>query len=79
MIVGNFYFLYATAAATYMRGFYKLVRYTFLAPLYWALMSVGAWKGLFQLFVRPFYWEKTIHGLADNHLGLNGNEGISRD
>jgi hypothetical protein len=28
-------------------------------------MSVGAWKGVLQLFYRPFYWEKTVHGLTD--------------
>src|SRR5437660_6399524 len=27
-------------------------------------MSVAAWRGLFQLFRRPYYWEKTDHGLA---------------
>ena len=32
-------------------------------PLYWVLISVGAWKGFLQLFRRPFYWEKTQHGL----------------
>ncbi len=26
-------------------------------------MSVGAYKGFLQLFYRPFYWEKTVHGL----------------
>jgi hypothetical protein len=26
-------------------------------------MSIGAWKGFLQLFYRPFYWEKTVHGL----------------
>jgi hypothetical protein len=34
-----------------------------LSPLYWALMSIAAYKGFFQLFYRPFYWEKTVHGL----------------
>ena len=28
-------------------------------------MSIAAWKGFLQLFYRPFYWEKTVHGLAD--------------
>jgi hypothetical protein len=26
-------------------------------------MSVAAWKGLIQLVRKPFYWEKTEHGL----------------
>lgn len=30
-------------------------------PLYWMLMSLAAWRGLHQIFVRPFLWEKTPH------------------
>jgi len=26
--------------------------------------SVAAFKGLYQLIVKPFYWEKTDHGLS---------------
>ena len=40
-------------------------------PLYWALMSVAAWKGLIQLIPKPFYWEKTEHGLVDGHAYLD--------
>ena len=36
-----------------------------LSPLYWVLISIGAWKGLWQLVVRPHYWEKTVHGLDE--------------
>ena len=32
-------------------------------PIYWVMISVGAWKGFIQLFTNPFYWEKTVHGL----------------
>jgi cellulose synthase/poly-beta-1,6-N-acetylglucosamine synthase-like glycosyltransferase len=35
-----------------------------LAPLYWALQSAAAVKALYQLLFRPFFWEKTVHGLA---------------
>jgi hypothetical protein len=27
-------------------------------------MSVAAYKGLWQLVTRPFYWEKTAHGIS---------------
>jgi hypothetical protein len=31
-------------------------------------MSIGAWVGFYQLFTKPFYWEKTEHGLdAEAH------------
>jgi cellulose synthase/poly-beta-1,6-N-acetylglucosamine synthase-like glycosyltransferase len=35
-----------------------------LTPLHWILLSVAAWRGLYQLFTAPFAWEKTEHGLA---------------
>ena len=28
-----------------------------------------SWKGLLQLIYRPFYWEKTVHGLGDLDTG----------
>lgn len=34
-----------------------------LVPGYWVLQSIAAFKALYQLFFRPFYWEKTVHGL----------------
>ena len=45
-------------------------RWTGLSPWaltafgYWVLMSIAAWKALGQLLFRPFYWEKTNHGLS---------------
>jgi len=35
-----------------------------LTPLYWACLSVAAWRALVQLFRDPYRWEKTEHGLA---------------
>ena len=35
-----------------------------LTPLHWLLLSVAAWRALYQLLFRPFHWEKTAHGLA---------------
>lgn len=35
-----------------------------LAPGYWVLQSIAAFKAVYQLFFRPFYWEKTVHGLT---------------
>jgi cellulose synthase/poly-beta-1,6-N-acetylglucosamine synthase-like glycosyltransferase len=63
LYLGNFVFTYINVAGVLRRGYPELVKYALLSPLYWALMSVGAYKGLFQLFYRPFYWEKTVHGL----------------
>ena len=35
-----------------------------LTPVYWFLLSLAAWRALFQLLYAPQYWEKTEHGLA---------------
>ncbi len=47
-------------------------RHRFLRPwvptlhLYFPLAALAAWKGLGELLVRPFYWDKTDHGLFDS-------------
>jgi glycosyltransferase XagB len=35
-----------------------------LTPLHWLLLSLAAWRALYQLIVCPYAWEKTTHGLA---------------
>jgi cellulose synthase/poly-beta-1,6-N-acetylglucosamine synthase-like glycosyltransferase len=60
---GNFFLAYMFAAGTSRRGYHDLVKYALFVPIYWLLMSVAAWKGFIQLLYKPFYWEKTQHGL----------------
>jgi hypothetical protein len=43
---------------------YDLIPYTLFCPVYWLLQSVGAYKGAWQLLTKPFYWEKTKHGIT---------------
>jgi cellulose synthase/poly-beta-1,6-N-acetylglucosamine synthase-like glycosyltransferase len=62
LFLGNFAFVYASALATYRRGYYDLVKHSLLTPFYWVIMSLGAWKGFLQLIYKPSYWEKTMHG-----------------
>jgi hypothetical protein len=38
--------------------------YLAFLPLYWLLLSVAAWRAVFQLVRSPYRWEKTSHGLA---------------
>jgi len=33
-------------------------------PFHWLLLSLAAWRALYQLFAAPYAWEKTEHGLA---------------
>jgi glycosyltransferase XagB len=37
-----------------------------LTPVHWFLLSLAAWRALFQLLRDPQRWEKTEHGLAAN-------------
>jgi hypothetical protein len=37
-----------------------------LVPLYWILQSIAAIKAIYQLIFRPFFWEKTVHGLSQS-------------
>jgi glycosyltransferase XagB len=62
LFLGNFAFIYTVSVGAAHRGYYDLVKYAFLIPPYWVLMSIGAWRGFIQLLVNPFYWDKTKHG-----------------
>ncbi|MEA2299223.1 MAG: glycosyltransferase XagB [Solirubrobacteraceae bacterium] len=63
LFLANFLFMYFSVAGCIQRGYFGLAKYALFSPIYWGLMSVAAWKGFLQLFFRPFYWEKTVHGL----------------
>ncbi len=63
LFLANFLFMYFCVAGTIQRGYFGLAKYALFTPIYWGLMSFAAWKGFLQLFFRPFYWEKTVHGL----------------
>ncbi|MBI9091555.1 MAG: hypothetical protein JEZ12_20275 [Desulfobacterium sp.] len=65
LLVGNFMGIYLNMMAVYRRGLYALLPYAMLNPLYWLFgHSVAAYKALWQLFRKPFYWEKTQHGIS---------------
>lgn len=64
LFLGNFMAVYSSSLAVFRRGIYFLAPYALLNPLYWTLHSVAAYKGLYQLIVKPFYWEKTEHGIS---------------
>jgi ABC-type branched-subunit amino acid transport system permease subunit len=37
-----------------------------LMPIYWMLISLAAYRALWQLYSDPYLWEKTPHGLAED-------------
>ncbi|MCL4535914.1 MAG: glycosyltransferase [Bacteroidetes bacterium] len=63
-VFGNFLFLYYYMIGVAKREYWWLTKYVFLIPFYWLMASVAAGIALYQLFFRPHYWEKTIHGLT---------------
>jgi glycosyltransferase XagB len=40
--------------------------------VYFPIASLAAYKGLFELATRPFYWDKTTHGIFDQMTGPKG-------
>jgi len=50
--------------APFRRRWVQLAPYALTVMWYWVLLSIAAWKGAWQLVTRPFYWEKTQHGLS---------------
>jgi len=64
LFMGNFLGIYLSMLAVFKRRFYDLLPYALLNPLYWVLHSVAAYKALWELFTKPFYWEKTEHGIS---------------
>jgi cellulose synthase/poly-beta-1,6-N-acetylglucosamine synthase-like glycosyltransferase len=63
LLIWNFLFIYAAAVGVARRGATHLVRYALISPIYWIFISIATWKGALQLITKPFYWEKTVHGL----------------
>lgn len=64
LLFGNGFFIYITALGAYKRDYFSLIPYALTVPAYWVLMSIAAYKGLWQLIHNPFFWEKTHHGLT---------------
>lgn len=64
LLLGNGFFIYLTLLAAFKRRLYGFAPYAFTVPLYWLLQSIAGYRAVWQLLVRPFYWEKTVHGLS---------------
>ncbi|HEY3398650.1 MAG TPA: glycosyltransferase [Armatimonadota bacterium] len=78
LYVGNFLFVYMAVLGCLYRRNYRLVKYALLTPLYWLLMSWGAYRGALQLLTRPSYWEKTEHGFAAPESAESASPGGER-
>lgn len=63
LVLGNFFFVYLSLLGAAGRAEDDLAPYALLVPIYWLLISVAAYKALYELIARPHYWHKTEHGL----------------
>ncbi len=64
LIAGNFCFIACATVAPLKRGWRDLSLFGLTAPLYWLLTSLAAYKALWQIVFRPYYWEKTNHVIS---------------
>ncbi|MBN9635837.1 MAG: N-acetylglucosaminyltransferase, partial [Actinobacteria bacterium] len=65
LILGNGATLYMNLIALREDDRSDLLWAALTVPAFWAMMSIAAAKGLYQLILSPSYWEKTFHGLSD--------------
>ena len=64
LIAGNSILIYLSMLAAAKRHHFSLLPHALTVPAYWFLMAVAGYKGLWQLVTKPFYWEKTTHGIS---------------
>jgi hypothetical protein len=64
LLAGNGAFIFLSMIAPLRRGWLSLIPYSLTAFAYWILISIAAYKALWQLVYSPFYWEKTRHGVS---------------
>jgi hypothetical protein len=64
LLAGNGAFTYLIMLAPIRRGWLNFIPFSFTLFGYWVLISVAAYRALWQLLRRPFFWEKTQHGLS---------------
>lgn len=64
LLLGNAMGIYLNMTAVFRRRYFQLLPYALLNPIYWQLHSIASYMALWQLFTKPFYWEKTQHGLS---------------
>ncbi len=63
LIFGNFMFIYYYMIGSAKREHWGLMKWIYLIPIYWLMVSIAGCMALYQLIVKPHYWEKTVHGL----------------
>lgn len=67
LVAGNFLYVYYYMIAAAKQEKFNLVKFVFLIPFYWLMISTAFWIAAYQLVFKPHYWEKTVHGLHFNY------------
>jgi cellulose synthase/poly-beta-1,6-N-acetylglucosamine synthase-like glycosyltransferase len=73
LLAGNGAFIYLSMLAPVRRGWLHLIPYSLTVFGYWVLISIAAYRGLWQLLHDPHYWEKTQHGVSKYTAGELAN------
>lgn len=63
MLIGQAVMLSVAARAVWARPRRHLLATIPILALYWPLGAVAAYRALLEIFTRPFYWDKTEHGV----------------
>jgi glycosyltransferase XagB len=64
LLVSNTTLAALSVVQTQRAEWLHVIPYGLSYPVYWVLISAAAYRGLWQLVFKPFYWEKTTHGEA---------------
>ncbi len=64
LIVGNLLLLLLHVMAISKRKMKGMAILILTVPIYWLLHSLASYRALYQLFVKPHYWDKTDHGVS---------------
>jgi cellulose synthase/poly-beta-1,6-N-acetylglucosamine synthase-like glycosyltransferase len=75
LLAGNGAFTYLIMLAPIRRGWLELIPFSFTLFAYWVLISLAAYKALWQLLRHPFFWEKTQHGVSRHAVAQTSEAG----
>lgn len=63
LVFGNYLYILGYVLGCVKRNQWGLIKYVFLSPFYLLLISIAGCMAFYQLLFKPYYWEKTVHGL----------------
>jgi hypothetical protein len=64
LLASNVLLTWLAVLAPRKRGWDELAPYGLTVIAYWGLVSAAGYRGAWQLITRPFFWEKTTHGVT---------------